>query len=349
MLCTCLRSVTVRSFLQGPTSAHPAIIMATSTSQLDTQHEDMIHDCQFDFYGNKLATCSSDRTIKIFDLIGESQQLVATLKGHEGPVWQIAWAHPRFGVVLASCSYDRKIIVWKETSPNEFTPIYEHRAHELSINSIAWSPQEFGLSLACGSSDGYISVITHRGDNTWEEKKFQAHQIGVNAVSWAPAVPVGSLLTSPTSSTQLIRRLVSGGCDNVVKIWSFNEQQNEWKLDEMLEGDPSCRHNDWIRDVAWAPNIGLPTTSIASCSQDGIVIIWTKEETSNTWSTKQLPKFPEVVWRVSWSVTGNILAVSGGDNKVTLWKESLSGDGEWIKVSELDETGAMTYGDAKTE
>ena len=97
--------------------------------------------------------------------------------------------------MLASCSYDRKIIVWKETSPNEFTPIYEHRAHELSINSIAWSPQEFGLSLACGSSDGYISVITHRGcaaslssisvivgDNTWEEKKFQAHQIGVNAV-----------------------------------------------------------------------------------------------------------------------------------------------------------------------
>ena len=31
-----------------------------------------------------------------------------------------------------------------------------------------------------------------------------------------------------------------------------------------------------------------------------------------------LKKFGDVVWHVSWSVTGNILAVSGGDNKVKL-------------------------------
>ena len=31
-----------------------------------------------------------------------------------------------------------------------------------------------------------------------------------------------------------------------------------------------------------------------------------------------LKKFGDVVWHVSWSVTGNILAVSGGDNKVNL-------------------------------
>ena len=28
---------------------------------------------------------------------------------HEGPVWQVAWAHPKFGSILASCSYDRKV------------------------------------------------------------------------------------------------------------------------------------------------------------------------------------------------------------------------------------------------
>ena len=31
-----------------------------------------------------------------------------------------------------------------------------------------------------------------------------------------------------------------------------------------------------------------------------------------------LKKFGDVVWHVTWSVTGNILAVSGGDNKVKL-------------------------------
>lgn len=29
-------------------------------------------------------------------------------------VWQLAWAHPRFDTLLASCSYDRKVIIWKE-------------------------------------------------------------------------------------------------------------------------------------------------------------------------------------------------------------------------------------------
>ena len=28
---------------------------------------------------------------------------------HEGPVWQLSWAHPKFGNILASCSYDRKV------------------------------------------------------------------------------------------------------------------------------------------------------------------------------------------------------------------------------------------------
>jgi hypothetical protein len=37
------------------------------------------------------------------------------------------------------------------------------------------------------------------------------------------------------------------------------------------------------------------------------------------------------IWRVSWSVTGNLLAVSSGENTVTLWKESL--DHEWQCIS----------------
>lgn len=40
--------------------------MATTTAStssapiyIDTQHEDLVHDAQLDFYGAKLATCSS--------------------------------------------------------------------------------------------------------------------------------------------------------------------------------------------------------------------------------------------------------------------------------------------------
>lgn len=98
--------------------------------------------------------------------------------------------------------------------------------------------------------------------------------------------------------------------------------------EETLEG-----HTDWVRDVSWAPNIGLPRSYIATASQDRTVVIWTKDSPSSPWQKTSLEKFPDVVWRVSWSLAGNILAVSCGDGKVTLWKENLKG--VWECVSEM--------------
>jgi len=52
------------------------------------------------------------------------------------------------------------------------------------------------------------------------------------------------------------------------------------------------------------------------------------------WQSQTL-SFEAVAWRVSWSLTGNVLAVSTGDNKVTLWKERLSGG--WENVQTIEE------------
>lgn len=80
--------------------------------KIETGHEDMVHDVQMDYYGKRVATASSDCTIKITGVSnnGGSQHL-ATLTGHRGPVWQVAWAHPKFGSYLASCSYDGQVIL----------------------------------------------------------------------------------------------------------------------------------------------------------------------------------------------------------------------------------------------
>nr|XP_009679424.1 PREDICTED: LOW QUALITY PROTEIN: protein SEC13 homolog [Struthio camelus australis] len=296
---------------------------------VDTSHEDMIHDAQMDYYGTRLATCSSDRSVKIFDVRNGGQILIADLRGHEGPVWQVAWAHPMYGNILASCSYDRKVIIWKEEN-GTWEKTYEYTGHDSSVNSVCWAPHDYGLILACGSSDGAISLLSYTGDGQWEVKKISnAHTIGCNAVSWAPAVVPGSLIEQPSGQKpNYIKRFASGGCDNLVKIWK--EEDGQWKEEQKLEA-----HSDWVRDVAWAPSIGLPTSTIASCSQDGRVFIWTCDDASgNSWSPKLLHKFTDVVWHVSWSITANILAVSGGDNKVTLWKESV--DGLWACISDVN-------------
>ena len=66
------------------------------------------------------------------------------------------------------------------------------------------------------------------------------------------------------------------------------------------------------------PGYSLLRTLCLYVLQDCRVIIWTNDGTSNNWTSKVLNKFKDVVWHLSWSITGNILAVSGGDNKVSI-------------------------------
>ena len=104
----------------------------------------------------------------------------------------------------------------------------------------------------------------HTDDGQWGADVFEAHAIGCNAVSWAPAARAGSLLAPNTGVRRPspVKRFASAGCDNIVKIWGFSEETQAWVEEDVLEG-----HADWVRDVAWAPNIGLPRSYIATASQ----------------------------------------------------------------------------------
>lgn len=134
--------------------------------------------------------------------------------------------------------------------------------------------------LACGSSDGSISVLSHRTEspNEWRVERFEAHTPGVLAVSWAPSTSPAALVQSGGAPNVAPPRLVSGGCDGLVKIWKPKttdpSQGPGWECDAVLK-----EHNDWVRDVAWAPSIGLPTTSIASASQVRVLKIVTRTVT----------------------------------------------------------------------
>lgn len=284
----------------------------------------MIHDAVLDYYGKRLATASSDKTIKIFEVDGEEHKLIETLRGHDGPVWQVSWAHPKFGVILASASYDGKVLIWKEDN-GRWTIISEHAVHQASVNSVSWAPHEYGAQLLVTSSDGKISIVEFKeGGTTSSIVIDRAHAVGVNSATWAPPV-------SSSEDKQIERRFVSGGSDNLVKIWKFKPEANTYEIEHTLEG-----HSDWVRDVAWSPSV-LVRSYIASASQDRTVIIWSQDISGGPWKKQLLQdeKFPDVVWRASWSLSGNILAISGGDNKVTLWRESL--EGKWESAGQVDE------------
>ena len=183
--------------------------MSVSTqAAFESGHTDQIHDCQYDYYGRVSPPSSPDpsfysenQTPRRSDArppspptVAEGRDLLvrphhqgvrcrrraadallANLTGHDGPVWMCAWAHPKFGTLLASCSFDHKVIS-KESEQGVFSAIYTSPAtlHDASVNAISWAPHEFGLSLACASSDGCVSISPTAPTGPGTRKRFRA-------------------------------------------------------------------------------------------------------------------------------------------------------------------------------
>ena len=65
-------------------------------------------------------------------------------------MWQVAWAHPKYGHILASCSYDGKVLIWKEqqgqgsAAVGGWIKIKEHTLHTASgtliSTTMVWEP-----------------------------------------------------------------------------------------------------------------------------------------------------------------------------------------------------------------
>ena len=73
-----------------------------------------------------------------------------------------------------------------------------------------------------------------------------------------------------------------------MQVWRYDQKSADWQQD----GVTLVGHTDWVRDVAWAPNLGLPKTVIASAGQDGKVLIWTESrDVPGQWSPALLHDF----------------------------------------------------------
>uniref|UniRef100_A0A1I7UZP0 Protein SEC13 homolog n=1 Tax=Caenorhabditis tropicalis TaxID=1561998 RepID=A0A1I7UZP0_9PELO len=304
--------------------------MTTIRQRIDTQHRDAIHDAQLNIYGSRLATCGSDRLVKIFEVRPNGQSFpLAELSGHMGPVWKVSWAHPKYGGLLASAAYDKKVIIWQEQN-GRWQKSYEWETHEASTTSVAFAPHQFGLLLASSSADGDIGILRFDPPTgQWKSSKIQnCHEQGVNSVSWCPG----------TADPMAKKRLVSAGNDMKVKILAFtslihpyfpfssNESTNEWECEKVLSG-----HTDFVREASWCPVANKGQQSIVSCGVDGnLVLFRTSNIETDEWKSKLLDKAPSALYHASFSPCGSFLSVSGDDNMITIFRENLQG--QWLKV-----------------
>lgn len=307
------------------------------TDSYDVARCGTLHDAQYDNAGRRLATGSSDGSVHVFD--ADSHQLLAELQGHRAPVFSVSWAHgSRFAPTLASGDADGQIIIWRESRPG--APM--QRVHDLNVtrpsNVVAFGPTEYGLLLAVAGGDdlGVVTMVTRRetpgGGEQWQVTSFPAHEGGVVGLSWAPSNSASILASGPSvnrAATLAPRRFVTGGVDGTVCIWKGEEKTDNW-VEECTLSD-EVMQNDAIRDVAWRPNVGIPSSMIASCTQGGVVVIWVQDILGMPWRLHCHWKVDGDARRLAWSKAGMFLAVSVGEAGRSLYQETK--EGPWQLVS----------------
>eukprot|EP01061_Rhynchopus_euleeides_P031159 TRINITY_DN51627_c0_g1_i1.p1 TRINITY_DN51627_c0_g1~~TRINITY_DN51627_c0_g1_i1.p1 ORF type:complete len:308 (+),score=76.79 TRINITY_DN51627_c0_g1_i1:171-1094(+) len=301
--------------------------MTSIEAPLYTQHSDMVHDAQYDFYGRYLATCSSDSTVKIFET-GAQPYEVDTLHVHQGPVWCVAWGHPRYGSPLASCGYDQKVVVSQRNhQTGKYEKIHEYAGHTSSVNAVAWAPSHFNQAmLASCSSDSTVTVLTYHPDQpAWEVSTIaNAHQIGVNCVAWEQ-VP----------SQQNYQRVASGGADNLLKVWVRKPDSKNFELEQDVLPEGTRAYSEWVRDVAFCPTPFHGSSLLASCSGSE-VFLWLRKDAGekSRWQLLAKLKLAAEVRKLSWSEEESLLAASCSDHKAYVYKNvNLANPGEWKEVS----------------
>eukprot|EP00123_Amoebidium_parasiticum_P005640 comp16785_c0_seq1/m.15164 comp16785_c0_seq1/g.15164 ORF comp16785_c0_seq1/g.15164 comp16785_c0_seq1/m.15164 type:complete len:335 (-) comp16785_c0_seq1:83-1087(-) len=267
-------------------------------------HTDRVWCASWSPNGQTLATCSGDKTVRLWGVEGGQWVCVGTLEGaHTRTVRCVAWSP--CGRLLATASFDATTCIWEKAGADyELAATLE--GHENEVKCAAWSKS--GNLLATCSRDKSVWVWEVEQDNEFEcLSVIHEHTQDVKMVKFHPTKEV----------------LVSCSYDDSIGL--YGEEDDDWELFDKLTGHSS---------TVWAIDFDATGDRMVSVSDDQTVKIWQAHYAGNQQGievprgrfkyvcTSTLSGYHDrPIYTVSWSPVSNLIATGGGDDIIHIFME----------------------------
>jgi len=176
--------------------------------------------------GNKLATCSFNGKVQIYELDNGQWESSAELEGHESEVKSISWSAD--GNLLATCGRDKSVWIWECWEEGDYECSAVLTSHSADVKDVIFHP--YDPILISASYDMTIKVYKEI-DSEWDcIQTIVGHTDTVWAVDWSPDG----------------KRIASVGSDNCLRIWKQND--GKYELERNVQGE----HERNIYSVNWS-------------------------------------------------------------------------------------------------
>ncbi|KAF2098465.1 WD40 repeat-like protein [Rhizodiscina lignyota] len=255
-----------------------------SFQTFDHGHSDLVLAVDFDFYGTRMVTASSDQRLRVWDRKEQEWVITDAWRAHDAEIVDVKFNGPFTTPTFASIAEDSRLKVWTEdvlqvpNSSHRFRCIYTFRSETgVPFCSLDFKSLMTETYLATITRDGYLAVY-HPVDfdelsTEWgrmeamhvcvtpsraEETGFRVSWHGENMPCWT-AVDAG-----------LDRHALSlaVAAMDVVKIYRTDKDKKFYLAAELTGA------RNIIRDLGWANGAMRGYDLIAAASKDGVVRIY---------------------------------------------------------------------------